>query len=466
MSELLDRAQKVIEHIPLNKADFLEVRFFKGESTAVAMRNGAADQISTELKTGAGLRALIDGAWGFSTSTSFKLEALRGAMKTAVSAARGMATHIGERGMVPQDYVYQAHSPLDVKTDPRTVPLEEKVKVAIELEKHIRSQGERIKVSTSNLSDVVQTEAIANSLGTRVEVSSCYSRLAGSCAAREGVLIQNASESLGTSKGWETMEEANPTEMGERVGKRGLDLLAAEPAPKGRMSIVMDPTLVGVFIHEAFGHAAEADGVLRRMSVLEGKIGKQVGVPGITVIDDPTIKGLRGSFAYDSEGTKTCRRTIVENGLQKEYYQSLETAAKMGVKPNGSARAMDFTWKPIPRMGNTYVESGEMSLEELCEQVGEGAILQRSYGGYVNPSIGQFYFTTQQGHIIKKGEIGPLFQNVSMSGMTLEVLMNVLGIGKGVEMAFPGTCGKAGQSAPVSGGGPHLAVANVVLGGR
>jgi len=262
------------------------------------------------------------------------------------------------------------------------------------------------------------------------------------------------------------VEEVNPVEMGAKVGSRAAALLSALSPPSGRMNLIMDPALVGVFIHEAFGHAAEADGVLGNMSVLAGKIGKQVGVPSITVIDDPTMEGLRGSFPYDSEGTKSRRRTIVKEGILKEYYHSLETAAKMGAEPNGAGRAMDFNFKPIPRMGNTYIEARDMSFEELCQEVKEGVYLVKSYGGYVNPAVGQFYFTAQEGYLIKDGQVGPLTQNVSMSGLTLEVLSNIIGIGKDTKMAFPGTCGKAGQSAPVSGGGPHLAVANVVVGGR
>lgn len=444
----------------------MDIRFFIGEATTITIRNGSTEQVSNETKVGVAIRALIDGAWGFSTSRRLEEKNLQRAAETAVSAARTMAKRIGEPGKIPEDYVYEGRAPLRVKVDPREIPMEEKVKVAVDLERHIRGESDRIKVSTSSLTDIVQREIILNSLGTEVDVSNCYVRIGGRATAREGTLIQNASDSIGTSKGWETVEAANPAEMGTRIGKRAVALLSAKSPPSGRMNIIMDPALVGVFIHEAFGHAAEADEVLSNMSVLAGKIGVRVGVPEITVIDDPTIEGLLGSFLYDSEGTKARRRMIVERGVLKEYFHSLETAAKMGVEPNGAGRATDFNFKPIPRMGNTYVAGGDMTFEELCEVVKDGVYLIKSYGGYVNPAIGQFYFTAQEGHLIKGGRVGPLFQNVSMSGLTLEVLSNIIGVGKDVKMAFPGTCGKAEQGIPVSSGGPHLAVANVVVGGR
>ncbi|MBM3291991.1 TldD/PmbA family protein [Candidatus Bathyarchaeota archaeon] len=464
MDNYINLAKKVIEKYPLSKGNFLEIRFFIGEFTNINIRNNASEQISNESKIGVALRALIDGAWGFSTSKNFTKRDLSTAMETAISASKASVNGLKEKSEVPLNYTYTGKAPLKIKIDPRSIPLEEKIKVAIELEKNIRIQGDKIKVSTASLTDIVQREIIVNSLGTEVDVSNCYVRMSGSGTAREGTLIQNASNSVGTSRGWETITEINPTEMGSGIGKRAMSLLTAQAPPGGSMNVLMDPTLVGVFIHEAFGHAIEADSIINNMSVLAGKVGHKVGVEGINVYEDPTIPGLRGSYEYDSEGTKTRKRVIVDKGVLKGYLHSLETAAKMGAEPNGGGRAENFNYKPIPRMGVTYIDKGDMSLEELCQEIKEGVYLSKSYGGYVNPAIGQFFFTAQEGRIITKGEMGPLIQNVSMSGLTLEVLSNVLGIGKDLEMAFPGTCGK-GQSAPVTGGGPSLAVKNVVVGG-
>jgi TldD protein len=465
MDSYVSLAKRVIEKYSLSKGNFLEIRFFIGEFTNINIRNNASEQISNEIKIGAAVRALIDGAWGFSTSKNFTMHDLSAAMETSVNAAKASVSWLKEKSEVPLNYVYNGKSPLKIKIDPRSIPLEEKIQVAVDLEKHIRIKGDKIKVSTASLTDIVQREIIVNSLGTEVDVSNCYVRISGSGTSREGSLVQNASNSVGTSMGWETITGINPIEMGSEIGQRAINLLSAQSPPGGNMNVLMDPTLVGVFIHEAFGHAIEADCIMNNMSVLTGKVGQKVGVEGINVYEDPTIPGLRGSYEYDSEGTKTRKRVIVDKGILKGYLHSLETAAKMGVEPNGGGRAENFNYKPIPRMGVTYIDKGDMGLEELCQEIKEGVYLSKSYGGYVNPAIGQFFFTAQEGRIISKGEMGPLIQNVSMSGLTLEVLSNVLGIGKDLEMAFPGTCGK-GQSAPVTGGGPFLAVKKVVVGGN
>ena len=151
--------------------------------------------------------------------------------------------------------------------------------------------------------------------------------------------------------------------------------------------------------------------------------------------------------------------------MLKEYFHTLETAAAFGMEPNGSGRAMNFNVTPQARMGNTYVDSGNMTLEEIAEMAKEGVYLKNSYGGYVMPAKGQFYFTCQLGYYIENGEITDLMGNVGMSGMTMEVLQNTFGVGNKWEPEFLGSCGKSGQWVPITGGGPNLGVSNIVVGG-
>jgi len=242
-------------------------------------------------------------------------------------------------------------------------------------------------------------------------------------------------------------------------------LLNAEKPPSGKMDIVMDPSLVGVYVHESFGHAEEADSILAKDSILEGKMGKKLGSELINIYDDPTLPGLRGSYYYDSEGTKSVNRQLVKEGVQVGYLHSLETAAKMNAIPNGAGRAMNFNHRPVVRMGNTYIDAGDHSFEELLETIKNGVYLENSYGGYVDTAKGEFYFSAQGGHKIENGELGAAIQNVSMSGLCLEVLERTVAVGKDLEFAFPGSCGKASQWVPVHAGGPPVAVKQIVVGG-
>jgi len=415
---------------------------------------------------GGAARVLFNGGWGFCYTADLSTQNIKTALEKAYRAAKAVSGNVVEKSRVRVEKTYRDDVHLRVKIDPRDVSLEEKVKTALEFDKHIWKDNERIATTSVGLLDSVKKEYVVNNYGSEVRYEVCSVMVSGSAVAKEGDLVQNVSTAVGGSRGWELMEEFDHVKEGLELGRRGIELLKAQPPPSGRMNIIMDQSLVGVFIHEAFGHASEADAVKANRSILAGLIGERVGDEKINVIDDPTIPGLRGSYPYDSEGTKAERREIVRNGILIGYLHSLETAAHLNAKPNGAARAMNFSSKPVVRMSNTFVENGEYSLEELAETIKNGIYLAKSYGGYVDPARGQFYFTAQEGYIVENGKIGEKVQNVSMSGLTLDVLKNVMGVGKDLKHAFPGTCGKAGQWVPVSGGGPHLAVKDVVVGGR
>ncbi|MHA1171722.1 MAG: TldD/PmbA family protein [Candidatus Heimdallarchaeota archaeon] len=377
-----------------------------------------------------------------------------------------MLAKIKEPRKVDSSFATQGTAKLKLDVDPKDISIEDKIKIAQDYEKSIRVVDKRIATATSRYGETVSSETILNTNGTDVTTESGVFRLMGGAVSREGELQQRVSDDVASSKGIKSILEYNVIEEGTKVGEKAIELLSAEKPLSGKMNLIMDPSLVGVFIHEAFGHACEADGIITKRSILHDKMNKKVGIEDISVVDDPTLPGLRGSFAYDSEGTKARPRKLVTDGVLTEFFHTLETASILGHEPNGSGRAMDFKSPPLARMGNTYVESGDKSMDELFEIIGDGMFLEFSYGGYVNPAKGQFMFSAQNGYIIEGGKKGPLTQNVSMSGLIMEVLTNTIGVGKDQAPAFNGSCGKFGQWIPVTGGGPALSVKDLVVGGR
>jgi TldD protein len=458
--------RRILDRFQLGWKDFADLRVTEVESTNVFIRKGEVDQVVNRKSAGGAARALVKGAWGFSYTTDLSPDGLSAALDKAIRSARAASSNTKEPAEVYRGATFEGRSGLRIRVDPREIPLEEKMSVALRFDGSIRSVGPAVATTGVSLGDAVKKERVANSLGTNVEYEVCYTRLSAQATVKEGDLVQNVTTSIGESRGWETIEGYDVENEGVKLGRRGINILSAKPPPSGRMNVIMDHSLVGVYIHEAFGHASEADAVKANRSILAGKVGDKVGSEMVTVVDDPTIEGARGSYPYDSEGTMARRRVIVERGVLKGFLHSLETAAFMNVEPNGAARAQDFSSKPIVRMSNTFVQAGDMTLEELAELIREGILLIESYGGYVDPARGQFYFTAQEGRLIRDGKICESTQNVSMSGLTLEVLQKTIGVGKEMKIAFPGTCGKDGQSAPVSGGGPYLAVRDIVVGGR
>jgi TldD protein len=242
------------------------------------------------------------------------------------------------------------------------------------------------------------------------------------------------------------------------------------------MPCVLDPELAGVFIHEAVGHAAEADLVLENSSILAGKIGEQIASQHVTVYDDPTMHEY-GYYPFDAEGVPAKRTTLIDRGVLTSYLHSRETAGRLGGgsgngcddgsgsggSGGGNARAQGCSI-PIPRMSNTFIANRDMRFEEIIEELRDGVYLKGSRGGQVNTGEGIFQFNAELGYVVRNGEICEMLRDVSLSGQTLEILKNITAVGD--DLAFhSGRCGKSGQAVPVSDGSPHILVSRAVVGG-
>jgi len=219
--------------------------------------------------------------------------------------------------------------------------------------------------------------------------------------------------------------------------------------------------MLSLFIHEAVGHAVEADHVLEGNSILAGKIGERIASPLITVYDDPSLHEY-GYYPFDDEGAESRRTTVIENGVLKSFLHSRETAGKLGGESR-NARAQGYA-RPVIRMSNTFIAPDSMKFEEMLGELKNGIYLKGSRGGQVNPGEGVFQFNAERGFIVKNGEIATPLRDVSLSGHTLEILNNVSALGNDLEMNS-GRCGKAGQLVPVSDGAPHVLVRRATVGG-
>jgi TldD protein len=216
-----------------------------------------------------------------------------------------------------------------------------------------------------------------------------------------------------------------------------------------------------VFVHEAFGHLAEADLALSG-GLLASNMGKRLGSNLVTFYDDGTLEGSFGAFKYDDEGVASRKTILINDGVVSGLMHNRETAQKFNTEPTGNARAEDFRVEPIIRMRCTYMAPRDQTLEELLEGVKTGYYFKSFRGGQASID-GTFQVGIQEGYEIVKGEIGAPVRNASISGNTLETLHKVNGVGKDFSLN-PGRCGK-GQIAFVCDGGPHIRLSEVVVGG-
>ncbi len=272
------------------------------------------------------------------------------------------------------------------------------------------------------------------------------------------------------------LEKLNPEKVIKKAKKYLEDLKKAKSFKPGRYNIIADGSLTSVFIHEALGHASESDLVLKNASCLKNKLEKKIGNEFTNVYDSPL--GINhelqwGSYRYDDEGIKAKKTRIIENGILKTYLISLKTYYKLKadkryknyqLQPTGNSRVEDFSYTPLVRMSNTYIEKGDYNNQELIEELKNGLLLKKTLGGQVNTTAGNFQFNSFVGYIIKNRKIVGSIKGASLQGNTLEVLKNIIAIGKTYEKVGAGTCGKEGQGVPVGGFNPRILIKNAIIG--
>ena len=263
--------------------------------------------------------------------------------------------------------------------------------------------------------------------------------------------------------------------ISKKSAKQAVDLLSAQSPIGGKFKVILDSKLTGTFIHEALGHACEADLILNKESILAEKLNTKIAEEDITVIDDPSFGQskkfnlpyeLFGSYFIDEEGIPAQRTTIIENGVLKNYLHNLETASRMNMSPNGHGRANSSSSKPQVRMGFTFLEPRNWKLDEMIEDTKNGILCEDFQYGYTDPTSGNFQFKCRLSHMIESGEKGTLMRDVSFSGMTLDVLKKITAIGNMNTFNYSdGICGKGGQGIRVCDGGPYIRIDNLTVGG-
>lgn len=413
------------------------------------------------VENGVALRVLVNGAWGFASVGSIDPDILT----AAVGDVCGMAKAASQRTKEPltlaptnpiEDTVH-AHP----KKNPVDVSIEEKIQNATQLTQTTLSHDSRIKSCTLDYLDLTGTSTFVNSDGARIVQDKLYVWTRATASAMQNGVFTYSREELGSTAGYEMFDVHTPQALGESLAKRAVTQLSAKPPKGGVFPAVLGPNVVGVFVHEAFGHLAEADLALAG-GVLAQNMGKQIGSELVTFYDDGTIGDAFGSFKYDDEGTPSQKTLLIENGVVVGLMHNRETAAKFHVAPTGNARAEDFRVEPIIRMRNTYMAPRDHTVEELIEDVKEGYFLKSFRGGQANLD-GTFQVGIQEAYEIINGELGAPIRDASISGNTLETLLKVDAVGKDFGLNS-GRCGK-GQTAFIGDGGPHIRVSEVTIGG-
>ena len=446
------------------RTDFFDVRFQRTTSTVIQILDSEPTQASQYTVSGVGVRVLRNGLWGFSSTSELDQESLR---STCIKALKSARTGKRRRIKFPEMKAVTGEHIIKPELDPLDVPLQDKLDRLIGFEELIKGSDSRVKSTQVRYSDSVEEVTIVNSEGSSVAMSQPRVDIGFNVVANDGKMSQHTRGREATLGGCEFLENPVLNETALNTAKRALDLLEAKQAPSGRSTVVMDPSVAGLFLHEAFGHSAEADSVLQGRSFLAGMIGEAVASEFVTVYSDPTMAGNPGSYPFDSEAVPAVKTSLIEGGVFKTYMHSRSTAAAYGIKSTSNARAEDYGKPPIVRMNNLYFKPGGSTLEEIIGETKSGVYLVSGGGGMEDPEKGRFQFSVQNCYEIVDGEIGSPLRGTSLSGWTIETMRSIDMLSRDLSIDL-GSCGKGEplmQILPVANGGPYIRVNNVLLGG-
>jgi TldD protein len=232
------------------------------------------------------------------------------------------------------------------------------------------------------------------------------------------------------------------------------------------MSVVMGAGASGILLHEAMGHAFEADFNRKGQSIFADKMGTQVCPKGVNVVDDATITGNRGACTYDDEGVSGQKTYMVQDGVLTSFLHDMISAAWYGVESTGNGRRENFRYNPIPRMRATYMESGDADPQDIIASVKEGVYVDEFSNGQVKIGEGDFTFFVKSGYLIEDGRLTAPVKDINIIGNGPTALAQIQAVGNDLKIDNgTWTCGKE-QSVAVSCGMPTVLISNLTVGGE
>ncbi|MCL2706930.1 MAG: TldD/PmbA family protein [Dehalococcoidia bacterium] len=459
MPHIEDTAQQLAAKLSDCHADYIEAHLEDSISSYITYRGKELETIGKNASVGGNIRALVNGGWGFVSFNS--LDDLDRCLKLALEEASIAGKEPRQLADVPVVVEKVEYHP--DKSNPVEIPLAHK-KELLDNYNAALWQVPQLQTSVISYGDGHKRNIYLNSHGSLIQQERRDVALNIAAIASDGNQVQQANMSIGSQGEFSAIQQLD--EQVKELSNRAVELLAAQQAKGGEYTVVLDPILAGVFVHEAFGHLSEADFVYenKRMRDLM-QLGKRFGRHELNIVDGAALSGMRGSFKYDDEGTPSGKTYLIKEGVLTSRLHSRETAAKMGEKPTGNARAINYRHAPIVRMTNTYIEPGETSFEEMIADIEEGIYAKNWYGG--TTSMEMFTFSAGEAYMIRDGKIAELMRPVVLTGNVFETLKQIDAIGDDLDMNQGGGCGKGGQSPlPVSNGSPHIRIQRCLIGGK
>ena len=459
--DLIDKGVLYLQDLGV---DFGDIRIEEHNTTSIFIVNKEIRSVSTNLQSGLSVRALVNGRWGYASTNILTMEEIKRAIKTAYKSARVTADMTGSKKIKLNVKQTEAHLKADVKEDPTTVNLEDKLGILFDINKVQQNFDERVINTNTRYGETKVKVYLGNTVGTSLEWEEIRTVVSAMSLARENGMVQYSYNLADGTRGFELVRELDFEDFGTKPSQEAVNLLSAKKPPSGYLTVIADPSISGLLAHEVMGHASEGDEIVKRRSFLTDAVGKKVASEKITMIDDGTIKDAHGTIPYDSEGTPSSRTVIIDKGIYKGYMHSLETASLLGAHPTGNGRTQDTNRRVWVRMTNTFFDKGDWSLSEIISDTKSGILAVKAISGMEDPVGGGFEGRALMGYLIENGEKRGLVRAFTLTGNALEILKTVDAVSKDFQLEG-GFCGKGEEDwVPVSTGGAYIR-AQIIVGG-
>ena len=458
----LDRgAVQAIVDDALKGADDGELFLEFCRSESFSFDDGRLKAATFDTTQGFGLRSVAGEATGYAHANELSDDAIRRAAETVKAVAKG---HSGTLALAPA----RTNAKLYSDEDPlATAEFGAKIKLLEEMNAYARAKDSRVRQVFCSLTGEHQTIEILRAGGESWRDVRPLVRIAVSVVVEENGRQETGFHGGGGRSGYETYLDPSCWKGAvDEALRQALVNLQSIPAPAGEMTVVLGSGWPGILLHEAVGHGLEGDFNRKKTSAFAGLLGERVASPGVTVVDDGTLGGRRGSLTIDDEGTPTTCTVLIEDGVLKGYMQDRQNARLMGLSPTGNGRRQSHAHSVMPRMTNTYMLGGDKTPEEILASVDKGIYAVSFGGGQVDITSGKFVFSCTEAYLIENGKQGAPIKGATLIGNGPEALTRVAMIGNDMKLdPGIGTCGKNGQSVPVGVGQPTLRLDGLTVGG-
>ena len=451
---------KILKASLKNGGDFADFFYEYVQPTSIVWEDGKIEKIISGIDVGVGIRVIYNNKTAYAYTNQVTNKGLFELADAVSYASRGKDFE--------KDISLIKKSPEKkqrIERMPQSVDINEKVSMVKKASGVAWSWDKKIKQVKVVYRDSISRVLIANTKGDFVEDHRIGIIFIVQVIAAQNDVIQTGYEPVGGFMGLELFEEYPPEKVAEIASRRALTMLKARRVPGGRMPVVLSSKAGGTMIHEAVGHGLEADLAQEGMSVYTGRMGEEIASPLVTVVDDATLAHKRGSYAFDDEGVRAQRTILVEQGVLKGYIYDYLTAMKDHTLSTGNGRRESYRSRPLPRMSNTFIQTGQICPEEIVRSTPRGLFVKKMGGGQVNTVNGDFVFEVSEGYLIEDGEIGEAVRGTTLTGNGPALLRRIDMVGSDLGFGI-GTCGKDGQGVPVSDAQPTLRIPEIVVGGE